>query len=268
MSARTLRFLAIPGVALALVLAAPAARAQGPSRSGVDLTAMDGSVLTRDGVLGDGVPGLALPSGFGNGSFPLPNETSALSWNLQTLLVLWSGDFDPEDPYALFDPSDPATSLDEGKCSFRQPQSCSVVQALFGVGSPPPHRPAVVRRPALGSVRGAAAASASGVRGVPVAPPSRSPAWEIPPRVDPQLPLRPSVPPEGGDPGAPVGVFDPDDPRAGGKGSFGRRDFVWRRPTPPGCLPPRSGVSGLTASRIEASAWRARARRPGRCPPR
>lgn len=243
MSARTLRFLAIPGVALALVLAAPAARAQGPSRSGVDLTAMDGSVLTRDGVLGDGVPGLALPPGFGNGSFPLPNETSALSWNLQTLLVLWSGDFDPEDPYALFDPSDPATSLDEGKCSLLQPQNCSSVQALFGVGSPPPHRPAVVRRPALGSVRGAAAASASGVRGGP-------------------------VPAEGGDPGAPGGVFDPDDPRAGGKGSFGRRDFVWRRPTPPGCLPPRSGVSGLTASRIEASAWRARARRPGRCPPR
>jgi hypothetical protein len=126
MAACTSRSLTISGVALALALAVPAAHAQEPASTGVDLAAMAGSVLMQGWMLGDG-------------GLQFPNEMAVLSWNFQTVLVLWSGEYDPDDPYALHDPSDPATAQSERKCSFLQPQYCSSVQGLFDVQPPEPH---------------------------------------------------------------------------------------------------------------------------------
>jgi hypothetical protein len=69
---------------------------------------------------------------------------AALSFNLQLLLVAFSSratgaatsernEFDPSNPYALFDPDDPTTAEFRGKCSFLQPQFCSAVQSFFDI---------------------------------------------------------------------------------------------------------------------------------------
>lgn len=77
---------------------------------------------------------------------PLPSgwprtEMAVLSYNFQLLLVAFSGGpnadparpghFDRSDPYALYDPKDPATFDARGKCSFLQPQYCASVQAFL-----------------------------------------------------------------------------------------------------------------------------------------
>ena len=104
------------------MLAVPAVRAEESAPAGVDFRAMDGSVLTQD-QLGEGVPGFVVPQSFGAGGAQFPKEMAVLSRNFQTILVLWSGEYDPDDRYALHDPSDPSTSESEGKCSFAQPRT-------------------------------------------------------------------------------------------------------------------------------------------------
>lgn len=262
MAATDCRFLTIAGVALALALAAPATRAEEPGPAGVDLAAMRGSVLAQAWVLGDG-------------GLQFPNEMAVSSWNFLMVILAGSDDFDPDDPYALHDPSDPSTAESEGKCSFVQPQYCSSVQAFFDVR---PAEPEFVT--SLGGLRG------GGRRGVPAAVPARrlplrptaadpSALPETTRTVDPQTWLvhlpgaRSPVLPDGEDLVALSGLRDRNAFRAGGHTSFGRRDFVWHPETPPGCLPPRRGLSRLSSPHAEADAAAlARAQRRGRCPPR
>jgi hypothetical protein len=77
-----------------------------------------------------------------------PNERAVLGWNLFEVLVRASTGpdpasvalpqyFDPDLPYAAYDPSDPATVVFDRKCSLAQPQFCALVQAVFGIASPP-----------------------------------------------------------------------------------------------------------------------------------
>ena len=261
MATCALRFMMSASVALALALAGPAARAEEPGPAGVDLTAMDGSVLIQTRLLADG-------------SLQFPNEMAASSWNFVMFLLAGSEDFDPDDPYALHDPSDPSTAESEGKCSFLQPQYCSSIQAFFDVRPPQPEF-----ANSLGGLRG------GGRRGVPAgvpaqrlplrpAAPDPSALPETTRTVDPQMWLvqipgaRSPVLPNGEDLVASP-VRNRNAFRAGGNTSFGRRDFVWHPETPPGCLPPRRGLSRLSSPHAEADAAAlARAQRRGRCPPR
>lgn len=92
--------------------------------------------------LGDGLPVLVDLRDVG-----FPNEQVAIGWNLVEFLVRSSTGpdpaaaslpqhFDPERPYAAYEPSDPTTLGFAGQCSLAQPQFCARVQALFGISSP------------------------------------------------------------------------------------------------------------------------------------
>lgn len=144
-------------------------------RDGIDLTNAEASVLTQSWVgvgsgatfpvppvrgphLPGGVPqnpvwvagspsaGLVLPPGFGwQAGQQFASELAALSFNLQLLLVVFSqggnpgapDQFDPANPYAVYDPNDPSTFPDRGKCSFAQPQYCASVQAFLDIVNAP-----------------------------------------------------------------------------------------------------------------------------------
>ncbi|MEB2344737.1 MAG: hypothetical protein OZ948_08355 [Deltaproteobacteria bacterium] len=128
--------------------------------SGIDLRNADAGVLMQSWFVPDGVdfagdvqvlvPGSrgpfppdgstsVPPSGPIGG--PFPNEMAATSYNFQMLLVAFSsgtgrpgrdpGAFDPNDPYALFDPYDLSTWSSAGQCSFLQPMYCSAIRAFF-----------------------------------------------------------------------------------------------------------------------------------------
>lgn len=272
MAARTSRFLTFASVAWALALAVTTARAQEPAHGGVDLTVMDGSLLTQDWMLGDGFPGLVVPQLVGDGGTLFQNETSALSWNFLTLLILLSGEYDPDDPYAHYDPSDPSTAQSEGKCSFLQPMYCSSIHAFFEI-----RLPELESATTLGAIRpgGRHAVSDPASARVPGRPatPDASTPWDPTRTVNPQIFREVSIPgtrspilPDDEDPIAAPGIPNRNDVRAGGNSTFGRRDFVWHQGTRRGCLPPRRGLSDRDA---EASAVALeRAQRRGRCPPR
>jgi hypothetical protein len=97
--------------------------------------------VNRDG----SITGLVLPAQFGaSAGQQFASEMAALSFNLQLVLVAFSSreagattsekdEFDPGNPYALFDPADPTTFDDRGQCSFLQPQYCSSVQSFFDI---------------------------------------------------------------------------------------------------------------------------------------
>jgi hypothetical protein len=102
--------------------------------------------LNQDGSIG----GLVIPAGFDPVGFgastgqQFVSEMAAVSFNLQQILVAFSSrqdgattseknEFDPDNAYAAFDPSDPATADFQGKCSFVQPQFCSSVQSLYDI---------------------------------------------------------------------------------------------------------------------------------------
>ncbi len=70
------------------------------------------------------------------------SEMAAYSYNYQMLLVAFSqrasgattaerNEFDPTNPYAVYDSTDPSTIDNRGKCSILQPQFCSSVRSLF-----------------------------------------------------------------------------------------------------------------------------------------
>jgi hypothetical protein len=99
-----------------------------------------------------GTRGFLLPGGV---PVPTPpqfaDELSALSFNMQLLLVAFSsgttgapgdpGAFDPSNPYAQYDPNDPATAGARGQCSFLQPQYCSSIQSFYDIVGQPPQSP-------------------------------------------------------------------------------------------------------------------------------
>lgn len=94
------------------------------------------------------IDGLLIPPRLGSSAGQqFVSELAALSYNLQLLLVAFSSGnagrpgsdpsaFDPSNPYALYDPSDPATWSLAGQCSFYQPLNCSSIQAFFEVRPP------------------------------------------------------------------------------------------------------------------------------------
>ncbi len=102
--------------------------------------------VNQDGSIG----GLVIPPGFDPVGFgasigqQFVSEMAALSFNLQQILVAFSSrqdgattseknEFDPDNAYAAFDPTDPTTADFQGKCSFVQPQFCSSVQSFFDI---------------------------------------------------------------------------------------------------------------------------------------
>jgi hypothetical protein len=192
---------------------------------------MAGSVLDREWVLGDGVPGLAVPQVFGVGGLLYPNEMAALSWNFNVLLLLSSGEYDPDDPYALYDPNDPSTAQSEGKCSFLQPWYCSSIHSFFEIRTPDAE---VVTPPDAirgGGRRGVAAAGSARIPGRPATPDPSVPS-EPTRTVDPQI-FRPVLP----------GTRSPILPTARSS----------RRPTPP------TGPTSETGTTSEPAATRASA---------
>jgi hypothetical protein len=92
-----------------------------------------------------GAHALVIPAQYGaSAGQQFQSEMAAVSFNLQELLVVFSSrpsgtsvseldEFDPKNPYATFDPSNPATYAFRGKCSLTQPQYCSSVKSLFDV---------------------------------------------------------------------------------------------------------------------------------------
>jgi hypothetical protein len=101
--------------------------------------------VDRDGT----IDGLLIPPRFDpSAGQPFGSETAALSYNFVMLLIALSSGlsphgsdpsaFDPSNPYALYDPSDPSTYSFAGQCSFSQPLYCSMIQALFDYAKPPP----------------------------------------------------------------------------------------------------------------------------------
>ncbi|MEB2345437.1 MAG: hypothetical protein OZ948_11915 [Deltaproteobacteria bacterium] len=97
--------------------------------------------VNRDG----STAGLVIPPQFGaSAGQQFASEMAALSFNYQLLLVAFSSaedgattsekdEFDPANPYAYFDPANPATAAFEGQCSFIQPQYCSAIQSLYDI---------------------------------------------------------------------------------------------------------------------------------------
>lgn len=89
-----------------------------------------------DGSIAD----LAIPAEFGaSAGQPFASEMAALSFNLQLLLVALSAptdgppaldQLDPNRPYAFYDPAEPETVEDRGRCSYAQPQHCRVMRAI------------------------------------------------------------------------------------------------------------------------------------------
>jgi len=100
--------------------------------------------VNQDGSIG----GLVIPAQFGaSAGQQFSNEMAALSFNMQLLLVAFSSrqggattsennEFDPSNPYALYDPTNPSTLSFRGKCSFVQPQYCSSVQSVYDITGP------------------------------------------------------------------------------------------------------------------------------------
>ncbi len=110
--------------------------------------------VDRDGCATPLAPGcqdanaLVIPAAFGaSAGQQFASEMAALSFNLQIVVTAFSlraagattsenNEFDPDAPFAAFDPTDPSTDAFRGKCSFAQPQFCTAIQALLGlVGS-------------------------------------------------------------------------------------------------------------------------------------
>jgi len=107
--------------------------------------------VNRDGCSSPLAPGcagataLVIPAQFGaSAGQQFASELAAVSFNLQLVLVAFSSpedgamtserdEFDPDNPFATFDPNDPTTADFQGKCSFAQPQFCSSVQSLFDI---------------------------------------------------------------------------------------------------------------------------------------
>jgi len=91
------------------------------------------------------IDGLVLPPEFGaSAGQQFVSEMAALSYNLMLTLVAFSSrnagattsernEFDPDNPYAYYDPNDPNTFENRGKCSFLQPQYCSAVQSFYDI---------------------------------------------------------------------------------------------------------------------------------------
>lgn len=86
--------------------------------------------------------GLVVPAAFGRSAGQaFASEMAALSFNLQLVLVAFSApargleperdQLDPGAPYAIYDPDDPGTAGNRGRCSFAQPQHCRTVRALL-----------------------------------------------------------------------------------------------------------------------------------------
>lgn len=83
--------------------------------------------------------GLVIPAEFGaSAGRPFASEMAALSFNLQMILVALSAASDPpaldeldrNRPFAFYDPNQPDTFEDRGRCSYAQPQHCRVMRAI------------------------------------------------------------------------------------------------------------------------------------------
>ncbi|MCL4685287.1 hypothetical protein KJ059_11120 [Myxococcota bacterium] len=91
------------------------------------------------------IAGLTIPPEFlASAGQQFVSEMAALSFNYQMLLVAFSSrardaltsennEFDFSNPFAFFDPSDPTTEPNRGKCSFLQPQFCSAIGSLYDI---------------------------------------------------------------------------------------------------------------------------------------
>ena len=89
--------------------------------------------------------GLVIPAQFGaSAGQQFHSEMAAASFNFLMILVGNSSraagattsernEFDPDNPFARWDPNDPTTDAFQGKCSFVQAQYCSAVQTFFDI---------------------------------------------------------------------------------------------------------------------------------------